>query len=308
MKALKISTLLFIILIISNTIVSQINVYKPFPQAYASWIVQDWSQITSGGFNSWKKYEVTGDTIIGSYTYKKVTSANNTGYPIGSSFPYIIPFGPRSFSFCYRNDATTKKVYYLVVTGGINKDTLWYDFNLNIGDTVKSTYSYQKHPYYGPTYGTAFNRVVQSIDSSLICGTYYKRFKFNCGDNESCLIEGVGFMDNFIHTWRDNECPFEPVELFYTHVSTCEPTGINEASITKNNIHIYPNPVTSDFKINTTLTLSYYTILNNLGEIVQQGKCTNQESILFSEYLNGLYLISMQDERGNTYHTKFIKQ
>ena len=68
MKTLKISTLLFIILIISNTIVSQINVYKPFPQGNALWSMS--SQSISG--LNYYNYRTSGDTIIGPYTYKKV--------------------------------------------------------------------------------------------------------------------------------------------------------------------------------------------------------------------------------------------
>ena len=290
MKTLKISTLLFIILIISNTIVSQINVYKPFPQGNALWSMS--SQSISG--LNYYNYRTSGDTMIGPYTYKKVLYAYNTT-------PGPFNFSAYTFNFAYRNDSINKKVYYLDVTGGLNSDLLWYDFNLNIGDTVKSTFSYGRS-------NINRDRVVQSIDSILICGTYYKRFNFNCYDYASSLTEGVGFMDNFIHTYRDNDCPFEPTIVYSTGLSTCNTVGINEINIAKNNIHIYPNPITSDFKINTTLTLSNYTILNNLGEIVQQGKYTNQESILFSEYLNGLYLINIQDEKGNTYHIKFIKQ
>jgi hypothetical protein len=140
----------------------------------------------------------------------------------------------------------------------------------------------------------------------LICGEYHKKFNFLCvSPIDMSLIEGFGFLEYFIHVTPD--CPMEPLDIYHTSFSSCD-VGINEINSAKNNIHIYPNPVTSDFKINTTLTLSNYTILNNLGEIVQQGKYTNQESILFSEYLSGLYLISIKDERGNTYHTKFIKQ
>ncbi len=161
--------ILFFVFACCGNASSQTNVYKPFPQIYGEWIVMKY-----GTFTSWQKYEAIGDTILGSYTYKKVTIANNTGYPVWNGTTYVIPFGPGIFSFGYRNDIANKKVYYLDVTGGINKDTLWYDFNLNIGDSVKTTYAYMKN-------GASYDRIVQSIDSVLICGSYYKRFKFNCG-------------------------------------------------------------------------------------------------------------------------------
>ena len=297
MKTLKISTLLIAILIISNTIVSQINVYKPFPQLYGHWNVTHTHYIgmpPSGSTYSEYNFVANGDTTIGAYTYKKVTKSTSLNNPFN--------FGPKTFAFGYRNDIATKKVYYLDVTGGINKDTLWYNFNLNVGDTMKNTFSFGHIGGYDPNMGA----IVTSIDSILICGVYHKKFNFLCvSPIDMSLIEGFGFLEYFIHVTPD--CPMEPIDIYHTSFSSCD-VGINEINIAKNNIHIYPNPVTSDFKINTTLPLSNYTILNNLGEIMQRGKYTNQESILFSEYLNGLYLINLQDEKGNTYHIKFIKQ
>ena len=126
MKTLKISTLLFIILIISNTIVSQINVYKPFPQVYGHWRInqQHFGSPPGPQTLSYHDYVANGDTVVGTYTYKKVTYFSQTG---------PLTFSPHVFKFAYRNDIPNKKVYYLDVTGGINKDTLWYDFNLNVG-------------------------------------------------------------------------------------------------------------------------------------------------------------------------------
>lgn len=299
MKTLKISTLLIATFIISNNIVSQINVYKPFPQVYGHWSIgqQHFGSPSGPQTLSYHDYVANGDTVVGAFTYKKVT------YALSQPSPFS--FGPHVFKFAYRNDIPNKKVYYLDVTGGINKDTLWYNFNLNVGDTIKNTYAYSNQ---GSINGNQRN-IVTSIDSILICSVYYKRFNVNCSSPFTglSLIEGQGFEDRFVQTGFQGSCPFEPADLYDSGFSSCD-VGINEINIAKNNIHIYPNPVTSDFKINTTLPLSNYTILNNLGEIMQKGKYTNQESILFSEYLNGLYLINIQDEKGNTYHIKFIKQ
>src|SRR5687767_3014091 len=125
MKKTKTYLILIILIMAGFNFLAQSNIYKPFPQVYGSWIVKEWGPLGPGqpGFVSWKRYEAFGDTSIGSYTYKKVTVADNTGYPNGQN---VIPFGPATFCFGYRNDIVNKKVYYLDPTGGLNTDILWY--------------------------------------------------------------------------------------------------------------------------------------------------------------------------------------
>lgn len=266
---------------------SQTNVYKPFPEGSAIWYM---SKQSMSGLNYYN-YKTSGDTLIGAYTYKKVLYAYNIT-------PGPFNFSTYTFNFAYRNDSINKKVYYLDVTGGINKDTLWYDFNLNIGDTVKNTYSYTRYMN---------NRVVQSIDSVLICGSYYKRFNFNCPDNASGLVEGAGFMDNFIHTERDNNCPFEPVWIYSTGLSTCYFTSVNDY-FKDNQIELFPNPVISELKIGISLKISEYAIVNNMGAIILTGNFSNSQSINVSSLSDGLYIIKIQDKSGKSYQSKFIKQ
>ena len=135
-QTIKFYKLLIIALLVCSNVFSQTNVYKPFPQVYGSWTVygQHYSGFPpSTSSFSYKNYQAIGDTTVGLYTYKKVTVSTSINNPFN--------FGPKLFAFGYRNDSLNKKVYYLDVTSGINKDTLWYDFNLNVGDSLKETYS-----------------------------------------------------------------------------------------------------------------------------------------------------------------------
>jgi hypothetical protein len=268
---------------------SQTSVYKPFPEGNAIWYVSKNSTTGTGYYN----YKTSGDTLIGAYTYKKVLYAYNTS-------PGPFNFSPYTFKFAYRNDSLNKKVYYLDVTGGANNELLWYDFNLNVGDTVPGTYAYGRSD-------VNRDRVVQSIDSTLICGSYHKRFKFNCIDNESDLLEGVGFMDHFVHSYRDNECPFEPVEVYYTGFSTCYFTSVGEY-FKDDQIKLFPNPTSSELKISSSLQITEYTIVNNIGAIILKGNISDTQPINVSSLASGLYIIKIQDKSGKHYQSKFIKQ
>lgn len=292
--------LIILALVVCSNVFSQSNIYKSFPNGSAIWYM---SKQSASGLNYYN-YKISGDTLIGAYTYKKVLSAYNIT-------PGPFNFSAYTFNFAYRNDSINKKVYYLDATSGLNKDTLWYDFNLNIGDTVPSTFSYGKLPYDGTYYPLGFgppnNRVVQSIDSILICGVYHKRFNFNCIDYDSGLIEGAGYMDNFIHTQRFNDCLFEPFDIYSSGLSTCYFTSIAEYS-KDNEIKLYPNPTSTELKINSSLQINEYTVVNNIGSVILNGNLSESQSINVASLSNGLYTIKMQDKSGNNYQSKFIKQ
>jgi hypothetical protein len=301
MKTIKSFTLLIIALVVCSNLFSQTNVYKPFPQTYGSWNVSGQHYIGSpptGSYLTYQNYEALGDTIVGLFTYKKVTVSTSMSNPFN--------FGPKVFAFGYRNDIAAKKVYYLDVTGGINKDTLWYDFNLNVGDSLKQTYAYSHTNYIINNQ----RRIVNSIDSVLICGTYYKQFNFGCtigGGFQTSLIEGVGFKDKFDVTGYKGVCPFEPQAVYSTGFSTC---NINSVADLRSNrlIEIFPNPSNFELNINASLQLTEYSIFNNIGAILFKGNLSDKQSIDISSLSNGLYIIKIQDKSGNNYQSKFIKQ
>lgn len=281
---------LFIIgLVVCSNVFSQTNVYRPFPQGYGFWSM---TRQSMSGLNYYR-YKTSGDTLVGTYTYKKVLYAYNVT-------PGPFNFSPYAFKFAYRNDSINKKVYYLDVTGGLNKDTLWYDFNLNIGDSVENTYSYMKNGFFN-------DRVVQSIDSVLICGSYHKRFKFNCTDYEADLVEGVGFLDNFIHSERTGDCPFEPTYIYSTSFSSCNITSV-EDYLKGSTIKIFPNPTSSELRISGLSKITEYAIINNIGATILKGNLSDSQSIDVSSLADGMYILNIQDRSAKLYQSKFIKQ
>lgn len=121
------------------------------------------------------QYTMEGDTIFSSVTYKKIF---RTGYT-NNSFCYYGPFG---YIGSIRED-NNKHIYLRLPNS--NSDTLIYDFNLSVGDTVKS---YLNYNCIDPI-------TVISIDSILIQTTYRKRlnlYGITCGVMDVSIIEGIG--------------------------------------------------------------------------------------------------------------------
>lgn len=293
-----------ILFVIFNTYVfSQTNAYKPFPLQKGTWVV-DYEDITTttGNINK-TQYSIDGDTIIGSYIYKKVNCANYTGFYTG----FISNgYGPSTFCFAFRNDIPNKKVFIYKNIAGLYKDTLWYDFNLTIGDTLKNkTFAFDSSGVMPPA-------IVTSIDSTLICGEYNKTFRFGINCSFGNLIEGVGFTSSFVQTSSIEMCAFEPT---YMHTTTfsCTSVSVNELSNSSENSRgLFPNPVINILQINyadQNLILPIaYSIFDYSGRIVCNDIYTDDKVFDVSKLKSGLYLIRLQDKQQKTFQSRFVKQ
>ena len=136
--------------------------YTPFPTSNASWIEVIYCQE--------KHYSLVGDTLVNNQIYHqpyvndKVYTQNATGCPIGSGSTI---YG--SYAGAYRNDSINKRVYFLPPNH--QSDTLLYDFNYSVGDTLKSTYK-PVDTANGITY------TVIRIDSIFTAGKTRNRYTF----------------------------------------------------------------------------------------------------------------------------------
>ncbi len=143
--------------------------YVPFPDSNAVW-TNDRIDVTCGDplyICYFAQFTLTGDTIIGTYSYNKVYSggSNSNNY-----------FG------AIRNDIPEKKVYF--IKAYTDTDTLLYDFNIDVGDTVPASYV-NLYEYPAPW-------TVISIDSISANGQYRRRYNISNTGWETSLIEGIG--------------------------------------------------------------------------------------------------------------------
>jgi len=286
--------LLFIIVLPIKITFAQTNIYHPFPDSNSVWIGTHMTYYEYPCF-IYDDYNlfISGDTTVGNYTYHKLYRDGHkySNCPPPGFYYYNEYFG------AFRQDYENKKVYLL---GDNELDTIAYDFNLNIGDTLPPTCL----NWYSP------DNYVESIDSVLVDENYRKRFWISNEyyQNFISLIEGIGsdhgafapFVENWSESSYDLWCVYKDNDTIWNYYSNgfgCELiTSINSLSI-KPKIKIFPNP----FKVSTQLKIEgnyndiTLIIYNSFGQKVKEIKNSNNQIIKIERenLVKGLYFIQI---------------
>lgn len=149
--------------------------YTPFPTDSAVWRVNYYSgALGCPPLVAEYQYTMNGDTQIVSLVYKKIFRSG-VSY---QSFCYPPAFG---YAGAIREDSG-KHIFLRLPNA--NADTLLYDFNLSVGDTVHNYLNF-----------TCSSPTVSSIDSVLVGSSWRKRFNLydsSCGASGVSFIEGIG--------------------------------------------------------------------------------------------------------------------
>ena len=279
---------------------AQTNKYHPFPDSNAVWSETDYLNTcncpnpcaTACGF--YDNYFIKGDILKGSYTYHKI-------YNTSQYFQYngIAPAGT-GFYAGIRQDTVARKVYCFVYGTGTN-DTLLYDFNLHVGDTLPKSY----------VNGGTFNNHVSSIDSIIIGTTYRRQYHISSTNppdsNYVQLIEGIGSTFGITSYLAP---PFEGGYILncftqndvtqYTNPMASSNCNLTMGVKTINRqltFQIYPNPAANSFQVSISgnSTIKEITVYDMLGNIVLNPTKTN---IDVSSLANGVYFINLQTSEG----------
>lgn len=243
------------------------------------------------------EYYITGDTMINSNAFKKLHknyhSIWNQQYSEGDVG-------------AIREDTANKKVYYRSFSLNDTAEYLLYDFDLNVGDTLPSTYLYQEGPF----------PVVDSIDYVQIANENHKRFWFTNGAiDPTYLVEGVGsgyglleplfggseggnllicfeVGGNFLFSAYDTS-------YYGCHVEI--PLGIQN-SYHHSSIQIINNPGDDLLTIkNSTGGKISISIFDELGRVyLMQSSSENKFQFSTSRLVSGIYFVHCSDTEGNT--------
>jgi len=176
---------------------AQTSIYHPFPDSNAVWGMKSWCMDGQCGDAALIQNRYAGDTLIEGLLYKRIhevfvmTSSNGCCYPpedLGSGF--------------LREDTLAKRVFWR--SGAMAQDSLLYDFDAQVGDTLKG--------YMGSCGDWGQYWTVESIDSTLIGINYRKRINFQVFDpcTRFAIVEGVGSMMGL------TTCPYIPFEFGIT--------------------------------------------------------------------------------------------
>ncbi len=283
---------------------AQAWIYHPMPDTNAVWRV-DWhtsSICPPMSLFATYQYTIGGDTIIGIHSYKKIYSSGISGIcNLGPSYFY-------GYAGAMRQDIPNKKVYFICPGGN---DSILYNFNLNIGDTVKQTVLCI------PESG-GVSTVIASIDSVMVGSSYHK--KFNCTDGTQ-IIEGVGSTGGLIEEHFTFESVFDLICFShdtdnYPFTSTSCPLvdnsiGVFEINPLIDELKIVPNPINTEGVIELTKgndIIKDICIYNSLGIMVGCNKNIFKKEYLYyaDELKSGIYILKVMTQKNNLFISKLI--
>lgn len=276
--------------------------YKPFPETAGTYWV-DYEDVSSLQQSYHYQYRITKDTTIDSKVYHKLQrTTRHEIYHSGSNVSY----SQETFGY-FRNDSINKKVYVRLKDS--TSDALFYDFNLQMGDTLKSTYFYDSTINPRPM-------VVDSIQFVRISGNLHRALFFTQNCDTDTLIEGIGwsagaFMKSipcFLGASYTLECLSVGGRSYYPDTAySCDLiTGVEKnAGSIQNKINVFPNPIEEYFQIDSPISFEEIQLYNNKGQLVKSLRPKNNHWKL--NVPSGIYFLRFESEEGQLFHKKIIK-
>lgn len=279
---------------------SQTTVYHPFPDSAAVWNMHYGSSgLCQGMSKDYYSMVISGDTVIGSQTYHKLNihGVQVISTSLTSQCPNTVPV----YKGAIREDVNNKKVF--IVPPSANSEQLLYDFNMQVGDTLKG--------YLASGIPPSMPDTVISIDSVLVGNNSRKRWKIN-PYYQIYFIEGIGstyglverspgrMMDLGTHNiacFKQND-----ITLYLnTSITTCNLiTSVNSVEKNSTSIKAFPNPFSTHTTLQTDKLFkdATLTVYNSFGQQVRQlTNISGQTVVLPREHLaSGLYFIRLTQD------------
>jgi hypothetical protein len=237
-------------------------------------------------YNSIYRDFIDGDTIINSIEYYKIY---NSGYWYYGFFPV-----GDLFYFDHLLHGFLREENHKWYTFYENKDTLLFDFNLDVNDTVYSAY----------TFLDGDPITISAIDSILIDEEYKRRLHLYCEDAgvAEYIIEGIGatsglFENMWFFEWHSELVCYAKngISVWGAPTEECDlAVKINEFQGNDILCSISPNP-SKDF-ITLSIPAGFwkvkFTLINVIGGIVHQDLLESPSSckINVNSYPSGIYL------------------
>lgn len=301
----------------------QTNVYHPFPSDSAIWNV---SYKDTWNYDCREySYSTSGDTIINSITYHKIRQQGQSFLmktePCCSPLLMCTNQITGNFNFyigAIREDIPQKKVYLFRNTD--SAEVLLYDFNLNVGDTIKG---YFDEPYHYD------NITIVAVDSTLIGTQYRKTWTIDpsCGWGTGQMayapkiIEGIGCTYGLLELPCIEENTRKHLTCFshknqtlyptYNATSACTLlTSINEKEGIENTLSIFPNPSSGKFQLTFSNSKSgTIEVMDVLGNKILKSEIKSESTeIDLSDEIPGIYFVRISDSKGNFTMKKIVKE
>ena len=295
----------------------QTNVYHPFPDSVI-WRV-DYNYNFSFQIpcikNYYLEYYSKGDTTINSRVCRKIFVSVVMDTDTCKAYPLYLP--SPGYVGALKDDSSANKAFFIFPNSTV--DSLLYDYNLMVGDTMKGLIS---------QYNSFYNAIVLSVDSVLINNSYRKKWNFiqdPCTGISPYIIEGIGSSAGLPEpvsmcydldwTSRYLICVKDSSQTFFlsNHYSKvgCNPvyTGVNACKLL-NKFSILPNPFSNEATLRTDQDLknATITITNTFGQQIKQIKnIKGKEIMIHRENLSdGIYFLQLTQENKTILTCKLI--
>lgn len=253
------------------------------------------------------------DTLINSLNYKKVFSS--------------LEEYPENWDFLgYIRETLNEKVFFTTDTS--NQEYLFFDFNVNIDDTI-SYYWLSYNPFYSDDNSIAFDKsLVKSIDTLFIAGEYRKRIGIGSlydNDTSDYWVKGLGnikhgmllmSLDYINSTDIYLTCIYQSDTIIYYNETSsncyyqdeCDPNSIDENKDNKQISSVFPNPVTeiATLKINSNYNNNIIELYDNQGSLIKKSKVDNEYIINRKDFKSGIYFYLIRNEKNIIGKGKFI--
>jgi len=291
-----------------TTAQGQTNVYHSFPDS-AVWRVDHHSHYNLQypfDVKYYFQYYMTGDTLINLNVYKKIFESYVKVDVILWTYPTDPPTSTNAhYVGALRDDSLANMTFFVLPNS--NADSLLYDYNLSVGDTVKGLTS---------TYPSIYTMVVSSVDSVLINGQYRTKWNINnfWGSDSIYIIEGIGsstglieqlysyaieFTDRYLVCVKDSSNTLFVSDYNSDMGCNLIYEGLNETH-SNNSFNCYPNPFTSQttFQIDKGFKNATLTVYNSFGQrVTQYDNISGQTFTLNRENMrSGVYFFILLQE------------
>jgi len=296
MRKLLLSLIAFNILITAS---GQSKVYHSFPDS-SFWRVDMHCQFRNCNEYYYYNYYFGGDTLINSSLHIKIMRDSVVLQGIGGPSCLLDPWASfTGYLGAMKHDSIANKVF--LVWPNTNNDTLIYDYNLVVGDTIKGLLT------------NGCNMVISTVDSLLIGNQYRRRWNFiTCNEGPGYIIQGIGSDNGLIESinssgfcYSDLVCVKDSKMTFFT--SNVSSTYGCQLIVTKFNelkkekiVHFYPNPFSTSTTFRTDKLLNNVSLIayNSLGQVVKQMNNLAGHSIIFKRdnLPSGLYFIRIKKD------------
>jgi len=258
--------------------------YFPFPTTYGFWFYRLYDQFHNPTSQT-TYFLLSGDTVIGAHTYKKLSGGSAIGGVYGN---------------CLREE--NKIIYYYHPDSAA--EYVLYDFNLQVGDTLFNPYDCCWFPQHDTI-------IIAQIDSQLFADNQYHKIWFadNCiewieGIGSNLLLSPYGECSLSAGYWLD--CFTGDSGLVYGDASCL--VGINEMGENLS-ASIYPNPFTTQLNITLANNESSHIILYDiLSRKLLQQSFINSVSLNTSQLSKGIYFYEMRNKNGVLRNGKVVKE